>query len=171
MLENLIDLSGTAEESSFFKDGCPASQLMLLPHIWTSVRDLHDVHGVSEAMANIVPKSCRDIAFRPGQQDTSGQSIASTRRQTISSSKAQHILGKLVNRVRYDRYVESLEQLPEMTPPRGTGDPNGEKERSFAKARLSPIPLALGCAGIGPKEALEMQNTEMVHVYYVVPRR
>ena len=32
MLENLLDLWGTAEESSFFEDGCPTSQLMLLPH-------------------------------------------------------------------------------------------------------------------------------------------
>ena len=32
MLENLLDLSGTAEESSFFEDGCLTSQLMLPPH-------------------------------------------------------------------------------------------------------------------------------------------
>ena len=32
MLGNLHDLSGTAGESSFFEDGCPTSQLMLLPH-------------------------------------------------------------------------------------------------------------------------------------------
>ena len=32
MLENSLDLLGTAEESSFSEDGCPASQLMLLPH-------------------------------------------------------------------------------------------------------------------------------------------
>ena len=53
-----------------------------------------------------------------------------------SSRKAQHRLGKLVNRVRYDRYVASLEQLPGTAPPRGTGDPHGEKEaRGFAMAR------------------------------------
>ena len=32
ILETLLDLSGKAEESSFFEDGCPTSQLMLLPH-------------------------------------------------------------------------------------------------------------------------------------------
>ena len=33
----------------------------LVRSIWRSVRDLHDVHGVSEdVMANIVPKSWRD---------------------------------------------------------------------------------------------------------------
>ena len=99
------------------------------------------MHGVSEeVIANIVPESRRDRAFRPGKQDTSGQSIAEALpahdAETINSSKAQYRLGKLVNRVRYNGYVASLEQLPETTPPRGKGDPNGEKEtRSFAKAR------------------------------------
>ena len=32
MLENLLDLPGIAEESSFFEGGCPTSQLTLLPH-------------------------------------------------------------------------------------------------------------------------------------------
>ena len=56
--------------------------------------------------------------------------------ETISSSKFQYILGKLLNRVRHDRYVASLEQVPETTPPRGTGDLHGEKKtKGFAKAR------------------------------------
>ena len=33
--------------------------------------------------------------------------------ETISSHKAQNKLGKQVNRVRYQRYVASLDQLPE----------------------------------------------------------
>ena len=32
MLESLLDVPGKAEESLFFEDGCPTSQLMLLPH-------------------------------------------------------------------------------------------------------------------------------------------
>ena len=32
MLEKLLALLGTAQESSFFEDGRPTSQLMLLPH-------------------------------------------------------------------------------------------------------------------------------------------
>ena len=91
-------------------------------------------------MANIAPESWRDRAYRPGEQDSSGQSIAEVLpahdAETTTSSKAQYRLGKLVHRVRYDRYVASLEQLPETTSPRGTGDPNGEKEtRGSAKAR------------------------------------
>ena len=48
-------------------------------------------------MANIVPESWRDRAFRPGHQDTSGQSIAEVLpahdAETISSSKARYRLG------------------------------------------------------------------------------
>ena len=91
-------------------------------------------------MANIVPGRWLDRTFLPGQQDTSGQSIAEVLpahdAETTSSSKALHRLEKVVNRVRYDVYVESLEYLPETTTPLSTGDTNGEKEtRGFAKAR------------------------------------
>ena len=42
-----------------------------------SVRDLRDVKRVSEeATANILPGSWRDRAFRAGEQDASGQSVA-----------------------------------------------------------------------------------------------
>ena len=32
MLEHLLELPGTADESSFFEDGCPANRLTLQPH-------------------------------------------------------------------------------------------------------------------------------------------
>ena len=54
-----------------------------------------------EAMANIAPESWRDRAFRAGEQGPSRQSVADVLpahdAETISSSKAQHRLGKLVN--------------------------------------------------------------------------
>ena len=91
-------------------------------------------------MVNIMPESWRDRPFRPRDQDTSGQSIAEVLpahdAETTSSSKAQYRLEKLVNQVRCDGYVASLEQVPETTPLRGTGNPHGEKERrGFAKAQ------------------------------------
>ena len=56
--------------------------------------------------------------------------------ETIRSSEAQHSLGILVNRVHYERYVSSLDQLPETRPQRDTGDSQGEeKTRDLAKAR------------------------------------
>ena len=32
MLENLLELAGTAEESSFFEEGCMPERLTILPH-------------------------------------------------------------------------------------------------------------------------------------------
>ena len=82
----------------------------LVRRTWNSVRDLRDVLRVSEkATANIVPETWRDRAFRAGEQGASRQSVADVLpehdAETISSSKAQHRLGYLVNRVCYERYV------------------------------------------------------------------
>ena len=60
------------------------------------------MHGASEeALANIVPESWRDRAFRAGRQGASGQLVEEVLpahdAETISSSKAQHSLEKLVN--------------------------------------------------------------------------
>ena len=108
--EALDDLSGSIGNK--VRRALPGSDLVR--RIWKSVRDLRDVHGVSEeAMANIVPESWREKAFRAGEQGASGQSVADVLPahdvETISSSKAQHRLGKLVNRVRYERYVSLLD--------------------------------------------------------------
>ena len=90
---------------------------------------------------NIVTESWRDRASRAGEQGASGQSVADALpahdAETIRSSKiAQHRLGKLVNRVRYERYVSSLDQLPETRPKRDTSESPGEKKtRDSAKAR------------------------------------
>ena len=89
-------------------------------------------------MANVVPESWRNRAFRAGEQGTSGQSVADVLpahdAETSSSSQAQHGLGKLVNQVRYERYVALLDQLPETRPQRETGDSQGENEtRGLAK--------------------------------------
>ena len=135
--EVLADLSGALENK--VRRELPDSDLVW--RTWNSVRDLRDVHWVSEeAMANIVPESWRDRAFRAGEQSASGQSIADVLpahdAETISSSKAQHRLGKLVNRVHYERYVSSLDQLPETRPQRDTSGSQGEKEtRDLTRAR------------------------------------
>lgn len=51
----------------------------LVRRIWESIKDLRDVHGVSEAaMANIVPENWRDRAFRLGEQGAAGQYCQST---------------------------------------------------------------------------------------------
>ena len=135
--EVLADLSGA--KGNKVRRQLPDSDLVR--RIWNSVRDLCDVHGVSEeVMANIVPESWRDRAFRAGEQGASGQSVANVLPapddETITSSKAQHRLSKLVNRVHYEKCVSLLGQSPETRPQRGTSKSQGEKEtRGLAKAR------------------------------------
>ena len=135
--EVLADLSGAIGNK--VRRRLPDSELVR--RIWNSVRDPRDVHGVSEeAMANIVPKSWRDRTVRAGEQGASGQSVADVLpahdAETIRSSKAQHMLGKLVNRVHHERYVSSLDQLSETRPQQDTSESQGEKEtRDVAKAR------------------------------------
>ena len=85
----LADLLGIKGEKA--RRGLPYSDLVR--NIWRSVGDLRDVYVVSEkAMVNIVPESWRDRAFRPGEQDTPGQSMAEVLpahdAETTSSSKA-----------------------------------------------------------------------------------
>ena len=89
--EVLADLSGAIEDK--VRRELPAPDLVR--RIWRSVRDLRDMHGVSEeAMANIVLENWLDRACRAGEQDASGQSIAEElpahNAETISSVTAQN---------------------------------------------------------------------------------
>ena len=135
--EMLADLSGAIGDN--VRRELPDSDSVR--RIWNNVRDLRDVLGApEESMANIVPEGWRDRAFRAREQGVSAQSVADVLpahdAETISSSKAQHRMGMLVNRVRYERYVASLDHLPEKRPQRNTSDPQGEKEpRVLPKAR------------------------------------
>ena len=155
--EVLADLSGAIGNKA--RRVLPDSDLVR--RIWNSVRDLRDMHGVSEeAMANIVPESWRDRAFRAGEQGASGQSVADVLpahdAETFRSSKVQHRLGKLVNRVHYERYVSSLDQLPETRPSAS----QGEKEtRDLAKARQRSQPGSGTTAFLRARPVLDSART------------
>eukprot|EP00904_Undaria_pinnatifida_P011145 jgi/Undpi1/7160/HiC_scaffold_22.g09634.m1 len=100
----------------------------------TAVKDLRDVHGIlEEAMADIVSELWWDRAFRAGEQGASGLKVAEVLpahdAETISSSSAQHTLGKLANRIRYEGRVALLDQLPETRPQRGTGESQKRRRR------------------------------------------
>ena len=70
--EVLADLSGAIGDK--VRRELPDSGLVR--RIWNSVRDLRDVHGVSEeAMANVVPKSWRERTFRAGEQVPQGNQM------------------------------------------------------------------------------------------------
>ena len=235
MLERLLELPGTADESSFFEDRCPAKRLTVQLHqkpqaslstgaggvglssaesrrmsapignlvatvleiladlsgllrekVWrelpnsdlvcricSSVRDLRDIHGVSEeAMANVAPESWRNRAFRVNEERTSWQSdvevLPAHDGETIGSHKAWHKLRQQVNRVRYQRYVASLDQLREEAGPSDSNDVFGRIEiRDLAKARHRSLlgPGAVACLRARPVDpARIMPASEFVSV-------
>ena len=90
VLEKLLDLSGAAEASSSFFAGFPTNHLTLQPHQQAQLSLSTGIRGL-------------------------GLSSAEARRMS-SPSKTQRRLGKLANRVRYERYVASLDQLPRRRP-------------------------------------------------------
>ena len=83
-------------------------------------------------MANVVPESWRNRAFRVNEERTSWQSdvevLPAHDGETISSHKTRHKLEKQVNRVRYQRHVASLDQLPQEADPSGADDVFGGVE-------------------------------------------
>ena len=92
MPEVLADLSGPLGGNGWRE--LPNSDLVR--RIWSSDRDLRDIHGVSEeAMAKVVPESWRNREFRENEERASWQSdvevmtakrSASTRRSTCWGS-------------------------------------------------------------------------------------
>ena len=86
--EVLADLSDDIGE----KIGRELPHSDLVRRIRRNIKDLHDVHGVSEeSMANVVRESWRDKAFRAGEQGASGQStrevLPAHDAETTNSSK------------------------------------------------------------------------------------
>ena len=92
-------------------------------------------------MGEVVPRGWRDRAFGPEEASASGNSdqevLAAHDAETTNSHKTQKKLGIQVNRVRYDRYVTSLDGLSTHACPPGEVGPFEESEtRECAKARL-----------------------------------
>ena len=105
----------------------------------------------------VVPESWRNRAFRANEGTASGQSdvevLPERDGETIISHKAQLKRGQQVNRVRYQRYVSSLDELPDEAGPSGSNDVFGGFEtRDIAKARQRSLsgPGAAACLRARP---------------------
>ena len=110
-------------------------------------------------MANVAPESWRNRAFRANEEGGSGQYdvevLPAHDALTISSHKAQHKLVQQVNRVRYQRYIASLDQLPEVAGPSDGNDVSGGIEtRGLARARQRSLwgPGAVACLRARPED-------------------
>ena len=104
-------------------------------------------------MANGVPaESWPNRAFHANEKGASGQSdvevLPAHEAQTTSSDKARHKLGQQVNRIRYQRYLGSPDQLPGEAGASGSNDVFSENEtRDLARARRRSLsgPGAVAC--------------------------
>ena len=112
-------------------------------------------------MANVVPKSWRNRAFRANEERASWPSdvevLPAHDGETISSLKAQHKLGQQVKR--YQRYVASLDQLHEKAGPSGSNDVFGGIESRYpAKARQRSLsgPGAVACLRARPVDPVRI---------------
>ena len=151
MPEVLADLSGPL--GGRIRRELPSTDLVR--RIWSSVRDLRDIHGVSEgAMKNAVPEVWRNRSLCANEEGGSGQSDVEALPAHVSRNYlTQHKLGQQVNRVQYQRYVTSLDQLPEAAGPSGPNDVFGGIEtRDLAEVRRRSFskPGTVACLRVRP---------------------
>ena len=104
------------------------------------MRGLRDDGRVTEEeVRKVVAKGGRDRPFRSEEVSKSGNSdreVLAAHDAETELPQSPEKLGKQVNRVRYDRYVTSLDGLPTHARPLEEVGPFGESEtRGCAKAR------------------------------------
>ena len=143
----LADLCGSLGEK--VRRNLPGSELVT--SIWEGVRGLRDDGGVTEEeMGKVVPRGWRDRAFHPEEVSAPGKSdrevLAAHDAETTNSHEAQKKLRKQVNRVRYDRYVTSLDGLPtHERPPEGIGPFRVSETRECAKGQATESVRTRSC--------------------------
>ena len=110
-----------------------------MTNIWEGARGLRDDGGFTEEMGEVVPRGWKDRAFRPEEVSASGNWIEKCWRHTTPRSPTPtkpRKTRKQVNRVRYDRYLTSLDGLPtHARPPEEVGPFEEIEPRECAKAR------------------------------------
>lgn len=115
---------------------------MLVKRMGETIKELNQEHGLSEEdLKRMVPPSWVSWALeQPGENSrrlpTVGE-LAAHDGESTTPRKAQHKLGKAINKVQLERFMESLESLPAEAEPPTPRDPFGGMEsRDMAKARV-----------------------------------
>ena len=152
----LVDPSGPLRKNVWKE--LPTSDL--IRRIWSCSRDLCGIHGVSEeVMTNVAPNIRRNRAFRANAEGASGQSdvevLPAHDAQIISFHKAQHNLGQQVDRVRYQRYVGTLNQLPETAGQPGPNDMFGGNQSQRSCQRSATEYTGARCCRLFESKACE----------------
>ena len=84
-----------------------------------AIKELHQEHGVSEeGLQGVLPPSWVAWALDPPgengrRQRTVAELAAAYDGESTTPRKAQHKLGKVVNKIKLENFTESLEHLPE----------------------------------------------------------
>ena len=130
------------------KDKLP--ETALVERMGDAIKELHQEHGVSEeGLQRVLPPSWVAWALdSPGKNERRQPRVAELAAhdgESTTPTKAQHKLGKVVNKIKLENFMESLEHLPEEEIPPTQGDPFGgseTKDMALARVRSSQGPGA-----------------------------
>lgn len=120
-------------------------QTVLVERMGDAIADLNREYGLSDEilLKGVVPPSWVTWALEPpgenGRRQPTVAELAAHDGESTTPRKAQHKLGKVVNKKQLDRFMESLEQLPTEAVPPTQEDPCGGREsKEIALPKKSP---------------------------------
>ena len=115
---------------------------VLVERMGDAIKEVHTEYGLSEdVLKGVVPPSWVDWALEQsggnGRRRPTVAELAAHDGESTTPRKAQHKLGKAVNKKQLERFMESLEQLPqEAVPPNQENPFGGTESQSMALARV-----------------------------------
>lgn len=102
-----------------------------------------------------------------GRRQPTVEELAAHDGESTTTRKAQHKLGKVVNKIQLQKFMESLEHLPEEAVPPTIDDPLGgseAKDMALARVRNSQEPGGHAFFRVAPTDrAREMPPNEFVY--------
>ena len=117
-------------------------ETVLVNRMGEAIKELNQEHGLSEEVLRMmVPPSWVSWALEQprenGRRSPTIGELAAHDGESTTPRKDQHKLGRAMNSVQIERFMESLEALPVEEVPPTPNDPfGGEESRDMAKARV-----------------------------------
>ncbi|CAB1119445.1 unnamed protein product [Ectocarpus sp. CCAP 1310/34] len=114
---------------------------VLVERMGDAIKELNQEHAISvEILKGILPPSWVEWALEPtgetGRRQPTVAELAAHDGESTTPRKAQHKLGKAINKIQLEKFMESLEHLPqEAVPPTRDNPYGGQEARNMAYAR------------------------------------
>ncbi|CAB1116596.1 unnamed protein product [Ectocarpus sp. CCAP 1310/34] len=114
---------------------------VLVERMGDAIKELNQEHAISvEILKGIIPPSWVEWALEPtgetGRRQPTVAELAAHDGESTTPRKAQHKLGKAINKIQLEKFMESLEHLPqEAVPPTRDNPYGGQEARNMAYAR------------------------------------